>query len=320
MVYRLMVSLVLMSFTLSAAADDDTASQLQRSLQLTSMKPSDRPSDVPTPGEMGRRHGLLLVPLLRPYTESEDIRSQLEAAKAMLGIQSSCDELPERQQLVDELVRWFCDPKCLCMSVVERLLNAMRAEDFSEDAKTALLGRLRQAQAQAEHDPERYKTYVLMAGLADVTQALPLLEEEAYKPSDEVEKIVSTVTQWRGTVAWSTLKARARMGVKEDVRLCIRFAEAVPDKRDRAAHLFDSISYVRQPEIVEYLASHLNDDTLPESRSIDAIEYSPAQRAAMALSKMLEGFPMKPNGNPTPEKLEECRIWMKGRTEYPLIR
>ena len=321
--YRIVISLIVAICGLNAATEDDIALQLQQTMDLENMKYSERPPGAPRVDDIGREHGLALLPHLRPYMEADDSKMQFRAVVAMSGVLSVCDEPKERRQLVEDLSRWFCDPKCLVVPSIARLLRGVRAEDFSEGAKTALLKGLQEAQAEAEatHYRARYNVCILVVGMADIKEALPVLAQEAYKPSDEVEKTVAAGTQWRGTSAWAALKARARMGIKEDIELCIRFAEAYPDRDDRAPDLLKHFSYVRQPEMVEYIRPFLFSDHLYDvGDSIDMIAVSEGQWAAAALGQMLEGFPWTMDSPASKSALEECRAWMKGRTEYSIIR
>jgi hypothetical protein len=58
------------------------------------------------------------------------------------------------------------------------------------------------------------------------------------------------------------LRARARMGVKEDILRCIDLVESHPDEDYRVTWLLHGLSYVRQPEVINYLQKYLNSDKL----------------------------------------------------------
>ena len=321
MLYRVTISTLLAALTLSAASQDEVASKLRRSMELVYAKPSARPPATPWPGELGAEYGLDLLPHLCPYMEADNLKVQFQVVTAIGGILSTCRELKERQQVVDGLTQWFCNPKCLAQPYIEELLSKVRSEDFSESARTALFEELREAQADAKRHPGALNTCILVVGTADVREALPVLADGAYKSSDDVETILATRTGWRSSCAWAALRARARMGVEEDIELCLRFARAFPDRDEHARFLSKDLAYVRQPQVVEYIRPFLFSDHLEDvGGSIDVTPQSEGQWAATALGQMLEGFPWTRDFSPGESALEECRAWMKGRTEYSLIR
>jgi hypothetical protein len=110
------------------------------------------------------------------------------------------------------------------------------------------------------------------------------------------------------------------MGVKEDVKRCIEVVEAHPDESYRVIFLLDRISYVRQPEVVEYLKKYLFIDKPEKPASEGHMRMSYAHRAAMALAQMLRGFPGNPEYGGNQKTIEECRKWMSKQKKWNIIR
>jgi hypothetical protein len=190
----------------------------------------------------------------------------------------------------------------------------------------------------------------LLLGVADVKSELPRLkgiidrseerlkeihrmeleelERRAARHGDSVPRGVQRQleaargkTYWQDTTLWHALRARARMGVKEDVQRCIDMVASHPHPDARGAGLLSSLSYVRQPEVVSYISEYLDDDTMPSrGGSSDVVVDSYAAYAASALASMLEGFPLKSYRTSQPEKLKVARNWMAEQTEWKITR
>jgi len=125
---------------------------------------------------------------------------------------------------------------------------------------------------------------------------------------------------WQSSLMWSALRARARMGIREDIQRCIELVESHPDEDYRVAWLLDQLSYVRRPEVVSYLQTYLNSDKLERYKGADTIRLSHGQRAGMALAKMLRGFPGKKDSGVNKEGMKRCRKWMTEQKESDIIR
>lgn len=125
---------------------------------------------------------------------------------------------------------------------------------------------------------------------------------------------------WQSSLMWVALRARARMGVKEDIHRCIELVESHPDEEYRRDRLLQALAYVRQPEIVGYLYDYLQHSKAKTEFRGDAIIYSEAQRAAMALAAMLRGFPGKKHYGGDQETMERCRRWMSEQKQWDIIR
>jgi hypothetical protein len=116
---------------------------------------------------------------------------------------------------------------------------------------------------------------------------------------------------WEGTLVWAALRARARMGVKEDIQRCIELVEARPNEDYKVGKPLRDLAYVRQPEVVDYIYyEYLKSDrkTAGDPPCVPPVTY--ASRAAWALSQMVRGFPSEWGRGAGPATIERCRKWM----------
>jgi hypothetical protein len=193
-------------------------------------------------------------------------------------------------------------------------------------------------------DSHLQKQIVLLVGVADMKSELPQLEQliqenegklkeehERYLAQGrrEIENMSESMREhygyilqkqyWQKSVVWAALRARARMGVKEDIARCIELVESHPDEDYRVESLLNELSYVRQPEVVDYLHTYLKSDKLEAYKGIDVVRSTYAQYAAIALGRMLCGFPWKKDFPPKPEMIERCREWMAEQKQRNII-
>jgi len=231
---------------------------------------------------------------------------------------------------------------------LSRRLQHFRARDFSDRGKEILVTVFSGLLEGTYRN--RTSAIILLLGVADVKSELPRLkgiidrseerlkeghrreleelERRAARYGDSVPRGVlrqleaaRSKTYWQDTTLWHALRARARMGVKEDVQRCIDMVASHPHPDARGAGLLSSLAYIRQPEVVSYISEYLDGDTMPSrggSRNVVVDSY--AAYAASALASMLEGFPLKAYRTSQPEKLKVARDWMAEQTEWKIIR
>ena len=110
------------------------------------------------------------------------------------------------------------------------------------------------------------------------------------------------------------------MGVKEDVKRCIDLVESHPDEGFRIIVLLQRISYVRQPEVVEYLKKYFFMDKIEPAATTVRMTY--AYRTMMALSEMLRDFPLVSRKKFKSEKeyVKYHREWIKKQKTWDIIR
>ena len=280
-----------------------------------------RPADgnnTPTVQDIVDRYGFEVLPELRPFMEDPDGSIQSGVANALNHMVKKAETPNERKQLADEVLRWFCDPKCQEMKVLVHRADEIGSQYFSDKFKDDLYERL-VASFEKPYGQER-NIVALMAGVVGLKEALPVLGKVALKETDDIEAFVSTKRKWLGSLRWDALRARARMGVKEDIQLCIRVVKTTPDQGKLAGVSFEQLAYVRQPEIVEYLKPYaFRDDAAVETKG-DMIGYLYCGVAIKALACMLDEFPLEAGHYPSLEDIEICREWLRDHPKYTLRR
>ncbi len=226
--------------------------------------------------------GVDLLPFLKQYLNDDSGRVRRAAYELLMRVGESSDSAKVRRDVVFKLVESLDDNDMIVRGRTVEWLQDFRAEDFSDASKRLIRKKLRAL------DEERYQQVsrgiVLLAGVADMKSELPLLalilKENEHRFDSEF---------WHGSMAWAALRARARMGVKEDIKRCIELVETHSEER-RVRFFLKEIAYVRQPEIVEYLQGYLESDkVIPASGCVVEDRY--AERAETALREMLVDFP-----------------------------
>jgi len=298
--------------------------------------------------QMVELYGADLIPVLAEYTSDpcDSVRGRANMILFKIGI--STDDVEVRQEVVHKLlVRTQVEP---CLDRFNgKLLLRFTSGDFSEESKQVLRRLLRESMEKGNVS----KTVVLLVGVADLKSELPRLNtlinelegplrERHEKYLEECREALNSLPKrpegvppshlkkvyeknlkkqyWQHSVLWAALRARARMGVEEDIYRCIEMVESHPDEAYRAARLFKELSYVRQPQVVRYLAGYLENETLYPYLGPDVVRFTYGQCAAQALARMLRGFPVKERGTPDKETIAGCVQWLAEREQWDIIR
>jgi hypothetical protein len=259
--------------------------------------------------ELVKTYGYQVVPAAEPYLSDSEVRVRLRATSLIRRAALMSSDKQERQRIIEKLLDHGTKNPGREDGILEDLLS-FQAADFSEAAKEVL-------QKELSTSPEY--TTILLVGAADVKPSLPALKAIVNEANEPLRPFHVGRKQSH-TLAFAALMARARMGVKKDTQRCIQMVEAHPDERYRVVHLLDRLSYIRQPEVVEYIKKYLFIDKPEEPPSKGRSTMSYAQRAAMALAKMLRGFPGNPEYGGNQKTIEECRKWMPKQKKWNIIR
>lgn len=216
------------------------------------------------------------------------------------GIQSKKPD--ERQRVVEKLLANYLRPGVRDKRFISKqILRYFMSTDYSQKSKQII---------EADFLSGPSPTTILLVGAADMNSLVP-----------ELEKVVDDVNEplkvWGGSkkhrLAWAALRARARMGMKEDVQRSIQLVESYPRERIRVSRLLWRISYIRQPEVVEYFQKYLfSDKSVPHDFDRVGIPYS--VYATSALRQMLRDYPGRrdaPTVFWTEDEVERFRTWMK---------
>lgn len=265
---------------------------------------------IPTSdGVIAKKYGLKLLPQLEHYRNdaSERIRWHVHDLLWSVARGLNPDDVVNRQRIVKTLVEGLEDKSHLVQHVVSGRLFSFRAKDFSEASK-ALIHKMPMGK-----NPDR--GVILVCGVANMKSELPRLKELLYVDEPTLG------LPWTST-SWAACKARARMGVQEDINRCIERVEAYPDEIHKIGFLLKNISYIRQPQVVEYLRKYLDSDTVIITGS-KTFPISYARRAAAALSRMLPDFPVPGKADSlsyTKEDIERCRKWMSEQKTWEILK
>jgi hypothetical protein len=253
-------AVVLLLSVVTARAEDSTAKAVEdyfRQMDQVRKDQQGHPPNLPVPQ-------FKEIPLVENYRKSGDPRVRYDAYRmVMLSTHRTTNTL-EKQRGVEMCLEAFKDPDEDLRSFPLRL-GFLQARDFSENAKDIIRREIQKQETPA-------LDLVLLVGVADITSELDHLAElkkqdggvfenlaEKYRPSN-LPGVPPVACPWGGSVAWAAAKARARMGVKEEIEFCINLVEGFPDEEYRVKSLLRDLSYVRQPEVIVYLRKYLSSD------------------------------------------------------------
>ena len=247
-------------------------------------------------------YGYRLVAAAEKYVNDTNPQVRRMAQFLMLKAGAISNKKDERQAVVDKLLP-MVDEGPFYADISSALLSSYRTEDFSEAAKEILRNKL----TSSKYIKDRI---VLLVGLADIKSELPELKGLV----DQLQEPLKPLSRKPAhRLAFAALMARARMGVKEDIQRCIEIVESHPNEKEKLQVLFDKITYIRQPEIVDYLKAYFFMDKIdPGPHERLGMPY--AQRIGIYLSQMLPDFPwLKPTGK---EKDADFDDWVKYNREW----
>lgn len=146
---------------------------------------------------------------------------------------------------------------------------------------------------------------ILLSGTSGDSALIPLLKKlDSRMKQDKEEEF-----PLRRRVA---LQACARLGDKEAIRECIAVLDVLPEEYRKTREL-ETLSYIRQPEAVEYIKTFLFSDKKEPDCGMDCFGVSFHSRASDALHMMLPDFPDNAS-------LEEQRKWMSEQKEWKIRR
>lgn len=271
--------------------------------------------------QIREKYGIALIPHLEEYTTDPCETVSWCAYSNMIHIGLDSNSLTDRQKIVYYILRNLYDDK---MKIGDRQYSAERlqqfiAEDFSEESRDILKKLFsRDLEGKLGNLYDIGSDIFLLIGVADMKSELPVLKDYIEKNSEEFNNSIREKKFWYSQTVWKALKARARMGAKEDIQKCIKLVEDEPDEIIRVTRLLKDLSYVRQSEVVEYLNKYLNIDKVIPPQNIDTLPIDYALKAAEALENMIKDFPGP--SRKFPFDVEFCRKWMAEQKEWKIIR
>ena len=306
---------VFLIFTLTKRKPEDKI-QTELSLVMNEVRKNHHRSQIPV--YMVKKYGTLLIPYLQTYISDSNSFVRLEAKMNMLSIATDSNSTSARQEIVYSLLKQIQNENDgLNRQDVASRLQGFVSADFTVESKEILKKLLlRDIEGKLGNldDIERY--IFLIVGIADMKSELPVLKEYIDKTMDSFNKAIKEKQRWDAHNTFMAIRASARMGDKEGIKRCIDLVESVQNENDKIA-LVRELSYVRQPEVVEYLYSYLKMDKTPPSLGPDVLMGSYADYAMEGLKLMLKDFPVR---GYEPNAVDKCRKWMAEQKEWKIIR
>jgi hypothetical protein len=266
------------------------------------------------------KHGYAVVAPTSKYLDDRSANSdkiKSDAATIILAAVSQSTDIKQRQEGIEILLAKINDEQ-VGMFLCDRLIQRFSSADFSEKSKLMI---------REYFHKDTYPKSILLVGVADIKEELDALDKIVQASTINPQKDFAFNSR-----AFYALMTRARMGVKDDIKKCINLVEACPDEEFRVNGLLERLSYVRQPEVVEYIRKYYMMDKVGPSGGPDCPGMSYADRAGDVLSLMLRDFPkykregkrtsrtLQQQINARQELLEKNRGWIKQQTHWEIIR
>ena len=171
-----------------------------------------------------------------------------------------------------------------------QLLMGYRRADFSQGSKADLKQHFDQVILKGSRNYLAIDT-VLLIGVADMKTEMDNLQAIIDQVTEPLQ-IRANSRQWHKG-AFTALKAQARMGDKDAIQRCIAIVDSESDEDFKVITLLKHISYIRQPEAIDYISQFLYSDKMLSSGGPDFKVCSYAFYAARELESIVVGFPSK---------------------------
>lgn len=217
-----------------------------------------------------------------------------------------------------------------------RLLKGYQRADFSQESKTGLKQHFDEVISKGSRD-RHARDIILLIGVADMQTEMDSLQAIIDNVTEPL-KITDIRKPWHRR-AFAALKAKARMGDKNAIQRCISLVDSVSDEDFKVLKLLNDISYIRQPEGIDYIKRFLYSDKKQSSGGPDTMVYPYSYYAAEYLEKLIVGFPGKLDVWPIYRKKrgiglgfrdkwplfssyygEYCKQWLEEQTSIQIIR
>ena len=220
-----------------------------------------------------------------------------------------------QEQVVDILVMNYSDRK-VGRRCYKYLMRGYQAKDFSESSKDIIRQKLHKDLSSADDGTIR------LSGIANMQDQFLRLNEVIVERTKKLESIKPTEIPWYLTRVWDARLARARMGVKGDIDLCVsKIKEEIDNNPGFSISLFDDLGYIRQPESVELLKEYfLSSRKLPPTE----VEEPFASYLMPIMQQNLIGFPelrgIETLRFSTQEEINTCKDWVENQTTFDIRR
>ena len=210
-----------------------------------------------------------------------------------------------RQQLAELMVRKIVvDPPDVGLAA--RALTVLKTEDFGvfpRDQLTNLMDRWASGEGEAND------RVLLVAALARIPKALDVAKR--FVPDIGKEVRVSKME-------WAAVVVAARYGDDERARQAVRIAEGLKRIPPWFKSKLEDLALTAHRDVVEYLRCYMVSEEKLWSSDFDAVERGPWPHAAVALARMLGGFPVREVSvdSMTLEERGLCGRWIEEQTTF----
>lgn len=251
------------------------------------------------------------VEVMARYMVSADEESRGRTRYAVLKILEVSRDSTVRRDLVDIVIRTSTDDEEF-VGILCTLPKYCVAGDFTPESKRRIL--LRAGDLTKQGELNYHMMYIF--GVADIREALPLLDEVEQKERERMRcdpfhpEPDAWPKEFSGTLSWVCLLTRARWGDEAAMDKAIELIDSLPTEQERIQMGGRFLPYTLQRKAVEYLRPLLYSDVKPEHVDEDVLTFSPAVLLAGRLHGIIPGFPWE-EGRFDKEQLKICRQWMK---------
>lgn len=221
-----------------------------------------------------------------------------------------------RQDVTKRLTKALVEPNSNVSPHPYTYLLSFQAKDFNDSSKQII------RQALEKDNPS--SKIMQICGVANFQDELPrlkdlMIDEIAYMNDPNKRNF----PEWYYTKGWNARLARARMGVKEDIEMCIKLLDSeVVKKPDLIHFMLKDIGYIRQPQSIECLKKYLNSEMRLASTNPGMLGEPVASYLIDILADSLSGFPVKkkPGRGYSLDDINEARKWMADQKEWKIIK
>ena len=221
-----------------------------------------------------------------------------------------------RQDVTKRLVKALVEPNSNVSPHPYTFLLSFEAKDFNDASKLII--------RQALDKGNSTSGIIRICGVANIKEELPRLKELMIDEKNDMnEPNIKNTTIWYRTTSWNARLARARMGIKEDIEMCIKLLDSEIVKNPEMIHfMLEDVGFIRQPEAINCLKKYLDSN-------IRLASTNPAWEGELAagylidiLADSLADFPVKkePGRGYSLDKINAARKWMSEQKEWKIIR
>ncbi|HML74039.1 MAG TPA: hypothetical protein PKB02_06045 [Anaerohalosphaeraceae bacterium] len=299
-IVNIMVAMLSLCIPGIAAKTEDIKTVLQKTFEME-MEISETIKEE----KMVEQFGMNVLPYAVDYLTDPNNNKKYYGKKMLFFLSQQKKDVAEKKEIVEAILGKTLDNKQLRDEIYRGFPTLWQQDAYSDTIKQKLHELL------IKQD-EEIIPIILHVGCAGMTSELGLLKTIA---EQEVYPVEPDSWPCYGN-AFTALMARARMGEKEDIIKCIDLVKGFScehyckyiDRSDhktagilskkvedyRVQYLLREISYIRQPEVVEYIKSYIYSDQVTRNLGPDTVSQSYADIAAEYLRQMIKDFPSIP--------------------------